>query len=70
MQTLNQIQEVFERYLESNRFDQSPEGLYGPVNYILDLGGKRLRPAVLLMSCSLFDTEWEKARWKCFTISP
>lgn len=35
----------------------SPEGLYDPVNYILSLGGKRLRPLVLLMAHSLFSDE-------------
>lgn len=61
MQTLNQIQDAFERYLKANKFNQAPAALYAPVNYILDLGGKRLRPAVLLMSHYLFKDDWERS---------
>lgn len=68
MQTLNQIQEIFERYLEVNKFDRYPPELYNPVNYILSLGGKRLRPAVLLMSHHLFDDQSENALPAAFAI--
>ena len=40
---------------------QSPSELYEPVNYILSLGGKRLRPLLALMGCELFDAAIEKA---------
>ena len=35
--------------------------LYEPVNYILSLGGKRLRPALLLMANDLFDGDIDEA---------
>jgi len=35
--------------------------LYKPVNYILSLGGKRLRPALLLMANDLFDGDLDEA---------
>lgn len=35
-------------------FKGKPDELYLPVNYILSNGGKRLRPALVLMSCNLF----------------
>ena len=35
--------------------------LYKPVNYILSLGGKRLRPALLLMANDLFDGDIDEA---------
>ena len=35
--------------------------MYEPINYILNLGGKRLRPVLLLMSCNLFSEKIEKA---------
>lgn len=68
MQTLNQIQETFERYLEANRFEGLPAELYDPVNYILSLGGKRLRPAALLMAYNLFDEHIENALPAAFAI--
>jgi geranylgeranyl diphosphate synthase type II len=54
MQTLHQIQALFEAYIQENRFLKSPENLYSPVNYILQLGGKRFRPAALILSYQLF----------------
>lgn len=61
MQTLNQFQVLFEQYMASNPFGKEPADLYRPVDYILSLGGKRLRPAILLLSYYLFDDEVEKA---------
>ena len=61
MRSLNQYQTFFQSYLSENAFMQSPSELYEPVNYILSLGGKRLRPLLALMGCELFDTSIEKA---------
>ncbi len=61
MQNLHQLQELFERYLTQNTFEKTPAGLYEPVNYVLGLGGKRLRPAVVLMAYQLFDDSVERA---------
>jgi geranylgeranyl diphosphate synthase, type II len=61
MQNLHQFQEAFESYLQDNKFDNTPTKLYEPVNYILSLGGKRLRPALVLAGHYLFDDKIEKA---------
>jgi geranylgeranyl diphosphate synthase type II len=42
-------------------FGQHPAELYEPLHYILGLGGKRLRPMLVLLACSLYDEEYEKA---------
>ena len=39
----------------------SPEGLYQPIDYSLEMGGKRIRPLLLLMSYNLFSDEIENA---------
>lgn len=54
MLSVEHLQELFLKYLNKEVFDQSPEELYEPVNYILHLGGKRLRPVLLLMGANLF----------------
>lgn len=36
---------------------QSPKELYEPEEYILSLGGKRLRPLLALIACDLFDKD-------------
>ena len=61
MRSLNQYQSFFQDYLSENAFMHLPSELYEPVNYILSLGGKRLRPLLALMGCELFDTAIEKA---------
>lgn len=40
---------------------QHPKELYAPVSYILSLGGKRMRPALVLAGCDLFGGNTEKA---------
>ncbi|MCL1943129.1 MAG: polyprenyl synthetase family protein [Candidatus Azobacteroides sp.] len=40
---------------------KAPERLYEPIRYMLSLGGKKIRPALVLMSCNLFSDEVEPA---------
>ncbi len=50
--------DLFLRHLESykiNLIGKKPEELYEPEDYILSLGGKRLRPLLALIACDLFD---------------
>lgn len=54
MQTLHQIQTAFDTYLREQRFERKPKSLYEPVRYILSLGGKRLRPVVLLLCHKIY----------------
>ncbi len=41
--------------------DGQPRQLYEPVQYCLENGGKRIRPAMTLMACELFDGRAEEA---------
>lgn len=38
-----------------------PEGLYEPIEYVLSMGGKRLRPMLVLLAYSLYKDDFEKA---------
>ena len=53
--------QIFHEYLAKNPFTRQPEALYDPANYIMSLGGKRLRPLLVLMGCDLFDNDMAKA---------
>ena len=44
-----------------NIVSNTPAGLYEPVGYVMFAGGKRIRPALVLMACNLFDDNIEKA---------
>lgn len=52
---------IFIDYLNKRSLDKEPKNLYTPINYILDLGGKRLRPVLTLMATELFDQPYKKA---------
>jgi len=48
-------------FAAENPFPAAPRELYEPCDYILTLGGKRLRPALLLMGYELFRDDVEQA---------
>lgn len=57
MYTIKALKNLFLAYMEANKFTFSPSELYEPVDYILQLGGKRLRPVLLLASYNLYQKE-------------
>jgi geranylgeranyl diphosphate synthase type II len=61
MHTLEQLREYFLDYLNQNKFTQSPQELYEPNNYFLQIGGKRLRPALLLLCTELYNKSYTHA---------
>ena len=61
MNNLQDYQETFVTYLENYIKEREPKNLYDPVNYILKLGGKRLRPVLTLMACDCFGSDYNKA---------
>jgi len=58
---ISEYQEQFLLYLESQNFDKEPKNLYQPIDYILQLGGKRLRPVLTLMTADIFDVDYKLA---------
>lgn len=61
MHSIYQYQEFISDYLESQYPDKEPKNLYEPIRYILELGGKRMRPVLTLMSAEIFDADYMKA---------
>ncbi|TXD52830.1 MULTISPECIES: polyprenyl synthetase family protein [unclassified Polaribacter] len=54
-------QKAFLSYLESKDWVREPKNLYEPIDYILQLGGKRIRPVLTLMAAHIFSKDFEKA---------
>ena len=54
-------QKDFIDYLESKKWINEPKNLYEPVDYIIKLGGKRMRPVLTLMAADIFSGGYEKA---------
>ena len=61
MHTIYQYQEFLSEYLKSQYESKEPKNLYEPIHYILDLGGKRIRPVLTLMAAEIFDADYKKA---------
>ena len=53
--------ELFLNYIKSFRFKETPVGLYEPINYLLELGGKRVRPQLTLMATDIFGGNLKKS---------
>lgn len=54
MKSITKYTESFNAYLTRKCNNQDPSSLFDPINYILNLGGKRIRPALVLMTTDLF----------------
>lgn len=58
---LNEYVALFSAYLEQNNKVNNPKNLYEPIQYILSLGGKRIRPVLTLIACEGFGGTVENA---------
>lgn len=61
MHTPTQLQEIIEAAIPQIEYPTHPNNLYEPIRYIMSLGGKRIRPVMVLMATELFTTETNKA---------
>ncbi|MFG6685028.1 polyprenyl synthetase family protein [Mariniflexile sp. HNIBRBA6329] len=61
MQDVQFYQDEFTSFLNGFTTHREPVSLYNPINYILQLGGKRLRPVLTLMTAEIFNMEYTKA---------
>jgi len=59
--TIESYKNIFLNYLNEKEWVKHPKNLYEPIDYILQLGGKRLRPVIVLMICDLFGENPKKA---------
>lgn len=61
MKTYKELYNLTEQNIKQLRFDKEPKELYEPISYMLSLGGKRLRPVLVLMATDLFNSDVSKA---------
>ncbi|WP_442847328.1 polyprenyl synthetase family protein [Leeuwenhoekiella sp. H156] len=61
MLPIDQCTRLFTDYLNQKITAKEPKNLYEPISYILQLGGKRLRPVLTLMATSVFEGDYKKA---------
>ncbi|MBR6716591.1 MAG: polyprenyl synthetase family protein [Prevotella sp.] len=59
MYTSDEILNKVNEYIEQLPFDRKPESLYAPIKYVLSLGGKRIRPTLMMLSYNLYKDDVE-----------
>lgn len=61
MLSIHKLHQTFESYLRKSKIVKNPQTLYDPFNYIMNIGGKRMRPILTLLACQLFDEDIKQA---------
>lgn len=61
MLSISAYRDLFLDHLKQEIIVRDPKNLYAPIDYILNLGGKRLRPVLTLMTADLFAGRHEQA---------
>ena len=55
----SELLEKINRHIAELQFTRRPAGLYEPVSYVLSLGGKRIRPVLMMMAYNLYKEDVE-----------
>ena len=50
MYTASQLLDKINSHISDIQFTRTPAGLYDPIKYVLSMGGKRIRPVLMLMA--------------------
>ncbi len=61
MHKTTELQQILETAIQNLTFPDQPKQLYEPIKYIINLGGKRVRPLLVLMASELFGTDAHEA---------
>ncbi len=61
MHSFKDLQQIVEKHLKKIEFNAEPQELYEPVKYILGIGGKRIRPSLVLAAYNLYKDDVENA---------
>ncbi len=54
MYTTTKLLEIVNKALAETSYDRKPQRLYEPAKYVMSLGGKRIRPVLMLMAYNLY----------------
>lgn len=57
MFTASELLKKINSHITDLKFDRTPQGLYDPVTYVLSMGGKRIRPVLMLMAYNLYQED-------------
>lgn len=68
MLSIDKLQADVDKWLGEADYGKEPRGLYEPIRYSMSLGGKRLRPTLCLLACSLFRDDYAQAKWPALAL--
>jgi geranylgeranyl diphosphate synthase type II len=60
MYSSSELMQMVNHTIESLPYDRKPAALYEPIKYVLSLGGKRLRPVLMLMAYNMYKEDVER----------
>lgn len=61
MQSIKIYQQIIHEAVTKFDFPHEPRNLYDPIRYLLDIGGKRIRPSLTLLAAEMFGADASKA---------
>ena len=61
MHSIEQLQNIINKAIAETKYTAKPAELYEPISYLMQLGGKRMRPVLVLVSTELFGGDVLKA---------
>jgi geranylgeranyl diphosphate synthase, type II len=61
MSKIESFQNLIQQKISELDFEKSPAELYEPMKYALNMGGKRIRPLLTLLSCDMFGANAEES---------
>ena len=61
MHSIDQLQNIINKAIADTKYTEQPAELYEPISYLMQLGGKRMRPVLVLVATELFGGDIKKA---------
>lgn len=68
MQLITYYQNEFLAFMKEHFVEREPKNLYDPIHYILNVGGKRLRPTLTMLSANIFGEDYHKALYAALAV--
>ena len=59
--SLKEYLQAVSQEINQTKYGESPIELYEPIDYLMSLGGKRMRPVLTLIGTGIFSDNWQKA---------
>jgi geranylgeranyl diphosphate synthase type II len=59
MKTSKEILNLINEYIDQLPYEREPRNLYEPIKYVLSLGGKRIRPTLMLLAYNIYKEQPE-----------